>query len=96
MIRWTALLLGVACAPRHTYPGGGELEDQLEREVVALQQKSRSLEAALATCGEAESRLYTNVHQIFAGSEAVVSREGRFTSITLPALRLWLGDHPAA
>jgi outer membrane protein OmpA-like peptidoglycan-associated protein len=85
VIRAGVLLLAVACAPRHNYPGGGGLEDQLEREVVALQQKARSLESALATCGEEESRLYTNVHQIFAGSEAVVSREGRFTSVTLPA-----------
>lgn len=79
------LLWCLACAPRHAYPGGGDLEDQLEREVVALQQKSRALSAALETCGEEESSLFTNVHQIFAGSEVEVSRRGRFTSVTLPA-----------
>lgn len=79
---WLALLL-VGCGGYRD--NGRSLEDQLEREVVALHQKARTLEAALETCGEGETQLYTAVHQIFAGSEVVVEKHGRFTTITLPA-----------
>ncbi|TNE87164.1 MAG: OmpA family protein [Deltaproteobacteria bacterium] len=84
-MRWWPLLLAMGCAPRHAYPGGGDLEDQLEREVVALQQKTRMLETALETCGEGETKMYAAIHQIFAGSEVIVDKHGRYTIITLPA-----------
>jgi flagellar motor protein MotB len=79
------LLALLGCGGGHRYPGGGDLENQLEREVVALQQKTRALEDQLQTCGEGETALYAEVHQIFVGTEVRVAKDGRHLLIVLPA-----------
>lgn len=79
------LLLLVGCGGSHRYPGGGDLQSQLEREVVALQQKTRALEASLLTCGDGDTQLYAEVHQIFTGTEVDVGKDGRHLLVVLPA-----------
>ena len=78
------LLLGACGAPR----SGPGLHDQLEREVIALHQKVRSLEEALETCDQQESSpdpIHRELHQILSGTRVDVRREGRVTVLVFPA-----------
>ncbi|MBW2254803.1 MAG: OmpA family protein [Deltaproteobacteria bacterium] len=87
--RWFVgfVLLLAGCPPRHSYPDGAGLAGQLEREVVALQQRVRSLEFQLDHCGEDPDpdSIYQDLHQIFSGSDVLVSRVGSTTILLLPS-----------
>lgn len=88
-VRRPALALAAVLAgcPR---PGSGPgLEAQLEREVIALHEKVRMLEEQVETCGEdgTPDAMYSELHQVFVGSDIVVERKGLTTVVTVP------GDH---
>jgi len=91
VVVFAVLLAG--CPPRHSYPDGAGLAGQLEREVVALQQRVRTLEFQLEHCGEDPDpdSIYLDLHQIFAGTDVVVSREGSTTILLFPADYLFSG-----
>lgn len=81
-------LLGLAgCPSAHRYPDGSGLQAQLEREVVALQARVRTLEEDLLTCGEdtGPDTIYQELHQVMSGMEIEVAREGNTTLLTFPA-----------
>lgn len=81
-----ALLLGSQACATHQYPDGSGLEGQLEREVVALNQKLRVLEGELATCthGGSPGPIYAALHQVYAGTEVAVERRGGITVVVIP------------
>src|SRR5690606_22878234 len=85
------LVLALGCGPSHTYRDGRGLEGQLEREVVALQQRVRALEFELAQSvhGGDPGPIYANLHQLFAGTEISVDRRGGITVVTLPVGHLF-------
>ncbi len=64
-------LLALGCAPRHSYPDGSGLEGQLEREVIALNARIRTLREQVANCGHdgAADPLYVELIQVFAGTD---------------------------
>lgn len=79
-----------ACPKPETYPDGAGLEGQLDREIAALRQTIRLLEYQVSTCDQAvdrPDRLFTDLHQVFSGTEIAVERRGSATMVTLP------GDH---
>lgn len=59
---------------------------QLDREVIALQQRVEVLETALASCAvdDTPPAIYAELVQIYAGGPVKVSRTGLVTQITLP------------
>lgn len=77
------LLLVAACGPKRDPQ---HLERQLEREVQALNAVVRDLRHQAETCSEAGSpdAIYADLHQVFAGTEVSVEREGMVTVVTLP------------
>lgn len=79
-------LLAFGC-PAHRYPDGTGLAGQLEREVIALHQRVRQLEAEVASCGTstAPDPLYAELRQVFQGSEVEVGRDGAVTVLTVRA-----------
>lgn len=85
------LLLALGCAPKHPYPDGRGLEGQLEREVVALNQRVRSLDGELATCihGAKPGPIFSALNQVFVGSEVDIGRRGGVTVVTLPVAHLF-------
>lgn len=82
----TTIVLTAAGCATHVYPDGSGLEGQLEKEVVALNQRMRSLEGELATCahGGTPGPIYANLHQVFAGTDIVVERRGGITVVVVP------------
>jgi chemotaxis protein MotB len=80
--------------PKHTYPDGTGLEAQLEREVQALQQTVRRLEAEAATCAEGKADpVYAEVHQVLATIDEVdVGHNGPVTFVVLPDAHLFGSD----
>lgn len=78
------LLLGlVGCLPKGD---PNHLERQLELEVMALQAVNRDLRHQAETCTDAgpPDAIYGDLHQVFAGTEIAVEREGPVTVVTLP------------
>lgn len=89
-----ALLVVLAgCPPKHEYPDGSGLTGQLEREVIALQQRIRALEYELEHCADdsGPDSVYRDLHQVFRGSEVDISRQGSTTVLTLPSDYLFSG-----
>jgi flagellar motor protein MotB len=80
-------LLLIGCASRYAT----DLEAQLEREVVALNQTVRRLQAESVSCTEAlpPDRLYSELTQVFAGTEVEVTRTGRVTRLRVPAAHIF-------
>lgn len=80
---WLTLL---GC-PTHRYPDGTGLAGQLEREVIALHQRVKQLEAEVASCGSstAPDPLYAELRQVFSGSEVEVDRDGGRTVLSVRA-----------
>lgn len=74
-----ALLTG--CLPKTT-----DLEEQLDREVRAMQIRTRSLEAQVASCATdgATSTIYAELIQVYAGTEVQVEREGGRAVVVIP------------
>ena len=64
---------------------------QLDREIIATKLRNQQLQDALAGCGESQERnpLYTELLQVFAGSEVSVSREGAQTVVIIPGALLF-------
>ena len=81
--------------PVHRYPDGSGLEGQLEREVIALKQKLRERESDLATCGaeDVEGSVYSQLHQVFSGSEIQIAQRGPATVITVRVSHLYSDPH---
>jgi len=80
------LLVGVACGAGKTY----NLEEQLEREVIALNQTVRKLKVEAANCSDAGAdTIYSDLTQIFKGSEVTVARKAGVTIVTLPVSHLF-------
>lgn len=90
----TASLLGTGCPPRHTYPDGRGITGQLEREVVALQQKTRLLEDQVAMCdvGGPPDPFFSEAVQIFHDAEVDINRRGSSTVLTIPGHYLFTPD----
>ncbi len=86
-----ALVLLTGCPPRHEYNDQRGLAGQLEREVIALQQKNRILEEMNKTCSEGgpPDKLYSELVQIFSGSELDLSRSGVVSTVTIPGNHLY-------
>jgi flagellar motor protein MotB len=87
-MRWAALMFVMLCAcPRggSPYADGRGIEGQLEREVVALQQTVRVLQAQADSCAEAgpPSAIFAELHQVLKSSEANVDNRGAITMVTL-------------
>jgi flagellar motor protein MotB len=87
-------LLGAlaGCTAAHRYPDGTGLEGQLEREVIALSQQKRELEARVAGCAaqpDAPDSLYLQLYQVFRGSEVEVTRSGLVTVLTVRVSHLY-------
>jgi len=79
-------LILVACAGGHS----SNLESQLEREVIALNQTVRKLKVDVANCSDGSSdTIYTDLNQIFKGSEIAVERKGGATQVNLPVSHLF-------
>ncbi len=89
------LLPALLGCPTHRYLDGSGLEGQLEREVIALKQRVRALEADLATCGatDVEGSVYAELHQVFTGSEIEVSQRGPATVVTVRVSHLYSDPH---
>lgn len=89
----SAVLLASALlgCPAHRYPDGNGLEGQLEREVIALTQENRMLEARVAGCEDegAADPLYRELYQVFRDSEVEVEREGGVTVLTVRVSHLY-------
>lgn len=64
---------------------------QLDREVIALQLRNEQLRDQVERCDEAPqgSALYTELLQVFSGSEVSVAREGEQTVVTIPGSLLF-------
>lgn len=63
------------------------LVGQLDREVLALGERNKALEARLEDCSASDapaSELFTELMQVFSGSEVLVERRGVRTLVTIP------------
>lgn len=82
------LLLVAGCGARQDPM---HLENQLEREVQALNQVVRDLRAQAEGCEALGSpdAIYADLHQVYAGTETTVEREGSVTVVTLPVTVLF-------
>lgn len=78
-------MLLTGCAPKRA------LQDQLEREVRALDQRLGMLEQDLAQCGmpDGTSRIYSSLFQVFSGSAAVVDQRGPATVVSIQVSHLF-------
>lgn len=88
------LALGLAgCPTSHRYPDGSDLAGQLEREVIALQQRVRSLEFEAAYCSSdaGPDAMYQDLYSLLHGTDLALQREGSVTVLTLPADYLFSG-----
>jgi chemotaxis protein MotB len=86
-MRALVFVLLAGSAPRY----GSDLEAQLEREVIALGQTVRRLEAEATSCDETAppDRLFAELTQVFAGTEVAVTRVGRTTRLRIPTALLF-------
>ncbi len=94
---WLAVfgpLLLTGCPPKYPYGDGRGITGQLEREVIALQQRNRLLEEQVATCstGGPPDPLYSELVQVFSGSEIELTRQGNITSLVIPGNHLFAAD----
>ncbi len=82
-------LLIAGCYLAHS--GNHDLVYQLDKEVIALRQRIKHLEAAQESCGEdhGPSPIYAELVQIMPQSQAQVSREGAVTIVTIPVSGLF-------
>jgi flagellar motor protein MotB len=66
------------------------LEDQLEAEVIALNQTVKQLKIEAANCSDGSSdTIYSDLTQIFKGTEIGVTRDRGVTLITIPVSHLF-------
>lgn len=91
---WLLAAALVACAPKHAYPDGRGLEGQLEREIIALQERARLLEAEAKSCQEGGKTavLYGLLTQILTAKDVTVTATGPVTRVTLPDSHLFGAD----
>jgi len=83
------MLLLAGCPRSMYYADGAGLEGQLDREIQALKAQIRQLEHQVATCHEEREpdRIFSDLNQIYAGTEVTVERDAYVTIVTIP------GDH---
>jgi len=87
------LLLGAAgCASLMPSRQQAQLIQQLDREVRALRLQNEALQAEGGGArGGAPSPIYTELVQVFAGSEVAVARDGADVVVNIPAALLFSG-----
>lgn len=69
------------------------LINQLDREVVALKQRTTYLQEQLQHCGTSDAPpIYAELTQVFAGSSVQVERKGQLVRVVLPADILFAAD----
>ncbi len=86
------LLLASGCASLMPSRQQAQLIGQLDREVRALRLQNEALQAeGGAARGGAPSPIYTELVQVFAGSEVTVAREGSDVVVVIPAALLFSG-----
>ncbi len=88
----SVLLLG--CPKPTVYPDGRGIEGQLEREIIALTERTRQLEAESRQCAEGgkPAPLYAELRQIIVSKEVTVASTGVVTTVTLPETHLFGAD----
>lgn len=80
------VFLAASCASR----GGPNLENQLEREVIALNQTVRRLKIDATNCAEGgDDTLYADLKQVFAGGEIKVGTDRGATELIIPISHLF-------
>ncbi len=82
-MRWVWALALLGCGPKQD---PNHLENQLEKEVQALNQVVRDLRFQAEHCGAAGApdAIYADLNQVFAGTETIVERQGAITIVTMP------------
>lgn len=90
----TLLLLAACPRPAYDYPDGRGIEGQLEREIVALQQRLRTLEDEARTCrdGTRTDAVYAELHQVLSGNDVELSHQGVVTIVSMPEAHLFGSD----
>lgn len=88
------LIALLACPKPTTYPDGRGIEGQLEREIIALTERTRQLEAENRLCveGGKPAPLYAELRQILVSKEVTVAARGAITTVTLPETHLFGAD----
>jgi len=84
------LMLLLGCPPKHG--GNDDLVYRLDSEVIALKQKIAYLEEHQAGCGEGgggPAPIYAELIQILPADQAVVTREGGTTLVSVPVSNLF-------
>ena len=69
-----------------------DLISQLDREVLALRERTSLLEQQAKDCDDptaAPDEIYAQLHQIFSGAGVTVERDGRTTLVTVPGTQLF-------
>jgi flagellar motor protein MotB len=86
-----ALLFLAGCPHGSSYPDGAGLEGQLDREIFALKQQIRTLQAQIDNCGEiaVPGRILADLTQVYAGTEVSVTRQRASVVVTMPADHLF-------
>lgn len=87
-LAWLALLLG-GCVPA-TYDR--DLVTQLDREILALKQRTEVLQDQVKNCADAGGEagpIYTELVQVFSGTEVKVLRSGVRTVVVVPSDQLF-------
>ncbi|MFH1467026.1 MAG: OmpA family protein [Pseudomonadota bacterium] len=83
-----AILLFVACPPKHAQD---DLVYQLDREVIALKERNAWLEEHQGDCGTAvrPSPIYAELVQVLPPGEALVTRDGGTTLVSIQVSSLF-------
>lgn len=81
---------GVLASCLHT-PADEHLIQQLDREVLALQQRTALLSEKLAACDQSEqnNEVFRQLQQVYAGTEMQVVREGQDAVVVFPTALLF-------
>lgn len=85
-----ALLAGLVAGCAHT-TDNPDLVNQLDREVIALKEHNAMLRKQVQDCdqGGPAPQIYTELYQVFSGTEVEVERQGRLTVVTIPGSLLF-------
>lgn len=88
------LIALLGCPKPTTYPDGRGIEGQLEREIIALTERTKQLEAENRLCAEGgkPAPLYAELHQILVSKEVTVATTGAVTVVTMPETHLFGAD----
>jgi len=94
-LAWILIASAVCgCIGGHRYPDGSGLEGQLEREVVALQQKIRQMKQEIDNCDQKgmDDGLYAQLNQVMNRRSTTLERKGAAIVITFEVQDLFSDD----